>query len=146
MKRFWFTFSFRMAAISLFPAISDDFSVECLRAKSHSSSQTNSVDANFPASLTDSTVLHLLTAHSKIALIPIFHTVECDGEMAFDSFLSPTSDSGDSSSFLRSHLEISTHSLTTSGAREQLSPGRFAPSNLRKVFNGSAPDRMTHSP
>ena len=90
-KRFWFTFSFRMAAISLFPAISDDFSVECLRAKSQSSSQTNSVDANFPASLTDSTVLHLPIALTKIELIPIFHAVECDREMAFDSFLSPAS-------------------------------------------------------
>ena len=32
---------------------------------------------------------HLPIALTEIELIPIFHAVECDREMAFDSFLSP---------------------------------------------------------
>eukprot|EP01043_Picozoa_sp_COSAG02_P019583 COSAG02_NODE_948_length_15709_cov_67.728700_10_plen_76_part_00 len=39
--------------------------------------------------LNRTSVLHLPIALTKIELIPIFHVVECDREMAFDSFLSP---------------------------------------------------------
>ena len=79
-----------MAALSLFPAISDDFSPEFFAAIAVI--LTDKIQLTQFPSFFDR--LNRVTSFShrpqaaadKVALIPTFHAVECDREMAFHVF------------------------------------------------------------
>ena len=88
-----------MAALSLFPAISDDFSAEFFAAIAVILTDKIQL-TQFPSffdRLNRTSFSHRpQAAADKVALIPTFHAVECDREMAFDVCLVPASDSIDS--------------------------------------------------
>ena len=79
-----------MAALSLFPAISDDFSAEFFAAIAVILTDKIQL-TQFPSffdRLNRTSFSHRppqQAAADKVALIPTFHAVECDREMAFDS-------------------------------------------------------------
>ena len=81
-----------MAALSLFPAISDDFSAEFFVAIAVILADKIQL-TQFPSffdRLNRTSFSHRpQAAADKVALIPTFHAVECDREMAFDVCLIP---------------------------------------------------------
>ena len=87
-----------MAALSLFPAISDDFSAEFFAAIAVILTDKIQL-TQFPSffdRLNRTSFSHRpQAAADKVAMIPTFHAVECDREMAFDVCLVPASPKND---------------------------------------------------